>query len=124
MFGTQQAGFDAARTASAAFWSGVASTQAAGVTIALRLPIFFQAATDPFAWPARREATRAATEKWEAAVEGVLAAAAASATLWRDAIVRPGDVRSLTHNLGVVHQAALRPARRRVRGNARRLTGG
>ncbi len=122
MFQSQEAGVTAARHMAAAFWSAAASAQAAGVTIALRTPILMQAALDPFAWPARREAVRAATEKWEAGVEGALAASFASARLWADMVTRPGDMRALADGIGKVQKAALRPARIRVRGNAKRLS--
>lgn len=124
MLNARQASIEASQQMATAFWAAASSTQAAGVTIALRLPILLQAAFDPFAWPARREAERAATEKWEAAFEGAMAAWSASAALWRDLIIRPGDVSAMTRGLAAVSAAALRPARRRVRGNARRLSRG
>lgn len=122
MLNLSEAAHEASRQTAAAFWTAAASAQAAGVTIALRWPILMQAAFDPFAWPARREAMRAVTEKWEAAMEGSLAAWAASAGLANSLILAPGDARALTHALAALSSAATRPARRRVRGNARRLS--
>ncbi len=124
MLNIRLATYEASKRTAAAFWSASASAQAAGVTIALRWPILMQAAFDPFAWPARREAMRAVTEKWEAAVEGSMAAWAASASLASALVLSPGDARKLTHGLAAVSSAAMRPARKRVRGNARRLSRG
>lgn len=123
MYNARQAALEASRQMTAAFWSTASSAQQAGVTIALRMPIFVQAAFDPFAWPARDEALRATTEKWEAGFEGAMAAWAASASLWSNLFLRPGDAKALTQGIAAVSHAALRPARKRVRGNARRLSG-
>lgn len=122
MFGAQEAGLRSARQIAAAFWSAALSAQAAGVTIALRLPILAQAATDPFAAAAHREARRAAVEKWEAALEGAFSASLASSRLWRDMFLRPGDMNAFARGVGAVARAASRPANRAVRDNARRLS--
>ena len=123
MFDSPPAGFDASRRMTADFWNSAASARAAGVTIALRLPILMQAAWDPFAWPARREAARAGMEKWEAGVEGAIGAWFAASTMWATLMLRPGDAQAAAHGLATIARAATRPARVRVRSNARRLAG-
>jgi hypothetical protein len=71
-----------------------------------------------------REAELMVQEKVDAAIEGVLAAQAAwGAFLLKAAfggVRTPGD---LSWGLAGIAQAAAKPARRKVRANARRLTG-
>ncbi|WP_342358391.1 hypothetical protein [Terrarubrum flagellatum] len=124
MRNARQAASDAAQDWMTSFWSAASSAQAAAVTIALRTPILIQAACDPFAWPARREALRATTEKWEAGMEGAIAAFGATAKLWTHLALQPGDIGSFASGLNAVADAATRPAYARVRKNARRLSRG
>lgn len=122
MENAQGAAADAARQFAKTFWSAVTSAQAASVTIALRIPILMQAALDPFAASARGEAARAASEKWEAGVEGAIGAWSATAALWRDSLAHPGDFNAFARGMEAVTFAAMQPATVCVRGNARRLS--
>jgi len=71
-----------------------------------------------------REAQLMVQEKVDAAIEGVLAAQAAWVAFLLKAafggVLTPGD---LSWGLAGIAQAAAKPARRKVRANARRLTG-
>jgi len=71
-----------------------------------------------------REAQLMVQEKVDAAIEGVLAAQAAWVSFLLKAafggVRTPGD---LSWGLAGIAQAAAKPARRKVRANARRLTG-
>jgi hypothetical protein len=95
---------------------------AAAVTIAARAPILAGHATGK---PAGRpdESLRMVTEKMEAAAEGWFAAQMAVWELWVQLAF--GAVRgptALAHGFADIAEAAVRPAHRRVRANAKRLT--
>lgn len=93
------------------------------LTIAARTPLLLAQAFNPTTHGAR-EAQRMVAEKVEAAAEGAIAAQWA----WAGLVVRAslGGLRSfndLSLGLARVAEAAARPARRKARANARRLTG-
>ena len=99
---------------------------AAGVQAALTIAARTQALMQPGGEPVEkaREAHRMVAEKVEATVEGAIAAQAA----WGAFMIRAafGGVRSamdVSMGLAGVAEAAVKPARRKVRANARRLTG-
>jgi hypothetical protein len=95
----------------------------AAVTIAARTPALLSQSFNPTAESAR-ETQRMVQEKIEAIYEGAAAAQFAWASLMMKAAF--GGVRSpsdLSLGLAGVAEAALRPARRKVRANAKRLTG-
>ncbi len=70
------------------------------------------------------EAQRMVQEKLAVAVEGVFAAQVAwGSFLFKAAMGGVRDASDVTHGLADVAEAAIRPARRTVRANARRLTG-
>ena len=99
---------------------------AAGVHSALTIAARTQALMQPGGEPVEkaREAHRMVAEKVEAAVEGAFAAQAAWAAFMIKAAC--GGVRSakdVSIGLAGVAEAAVKPARRKVRANARRLTG-
>lgn len=93
---------------------------AAGVTIAARAPILMSHLTGR---PERsEESVRMVAEKIEAAFEGAAAAQVALWSLWGQMAF--GMVRgptALAHGMADVADAAMKPAHRRVRANARRL---
>jgi dihydropteroate synthase len=101
-------------------FSALEASVAAGVTIAARAPILLSHFTGR---PERsEESVRMVAEKIEAAVEGAAAAQVALWSLWGQ--VAFGMVRGPTafaHGMADVADAAMRPAHRRVRANARRL---
>jgi hypothetical protein len=95
----------------------------AAVTIAARTPGLFMHGFNPTAESAR-ETHRMVQEKIDAAVEG----AAAAQSAWTSLMVKAcfGGIRdagALSLGMAGVAEAAMRPARRKVRANARRLTG-
>jgi hypothetical protein len=98
----------------------------AGVDAALTIAARTQGLMSPLGRPAEkgREARLMVQEKLDAAVEGTLAAQAAwGAFLLKAAfggVRTPGD---LSIGLTGVAEAAAKPARRKVRANARRLAG-
>ncbi len=102
--------------------ANLASGVDAALTIAARSQALFSPLGEPFDKAA--EAYRMVAEKVDAAVEGALAAQSA----WGEFVLRAafGRVRSaadVSLGLAVVAEAASGPARRKVRANARRLTG-
>lgn len=102
--------------------ANLASGLHAALTIAARSQAFLSPLSEPF--EKAGEAYRMVAEKVDAAVEGALAAQAA----WGEFVIRAafGDVRSaadVSVGLVGVAEAASGPARRKVRANARRLTG-
>jgi hypothetical protein len=104
-----------------------ASAMQAGIdsalTIAARTPGLLGQGFNPTAENAR-ETQRMIQEKFDAAYEGFTAAQFAWASLWLKASF--GGIRNaddLSFGLAGVAEAAMRPARRKVRANARRLTG-
>jgi hypothetical protein len=96
---------------------------AAAVTIAARAPIIAgHVAGTRSGRP--DESLRMVTEKMEAAAEGVMAAQMAMWSLWVQMAF--GGVRgptALAHGFVDIAEAAIRPAHRRVRANAKRLSG-
>jgi hypothetical protein len=95
----------------------------AAVTIAARAPGFLSQGFNPTVESAR-ETQRMIQEKVDAAYEG----AAAAQFAWASFVLKAsfGGIRDASEfSLGMagVAQAAMRPARRRVRANAKRLTG-
>ena len=95
----------------------------AAATIAARTPGLIMHGLNPTAESAR-EARQMVQEKVEAAIEGAAAAQFAWASLMVKAMF--GGVRTasdLSLGMSRVAEAAMRPARRKVRANARRLTG-
>ncbi len=94
----------------------------AAVTIAARTQSMFAPGGEPI--EKAREAQLMVAEKFDAAVEGAMAAQAA----WGAFMIRAafGGVRTpddLSIGLAHIAEAAARPARKKVRANARRLTG-
>ncbi len=95
----------------------------AAVTIAARTPALLMHGLNPTAEGAH-EARRMVQEKIDAVVEGAAAAQFAWASLMVKACfggIR--DASDLSLGMSGVAEAAMRPARRKVRANARRLTG-
>lgn len=95
---------------------------AAAVTIAARAPIVAEGLSRPSA-ESIGETQRMVFEKVEASIEGSMAAGEALCLLWMKAAF--GGVRQPTDlalGLTDVAKAATRPAHKRVRANARRLT--
>jgi hypothetical protein len=93
------------------------------VTIAARTPALFAQGFNPTSESAR-ESRRMVQEKIDAAYEGAAAAQLAWASFFLKASF--GGIRNasdLSLGLASVAEAAIRPARRKVRANARRLTG-
>jgi hypothetical protein len=94
----------------------------AALTIAARTQSMLSPGGEPF--DKAREAHLMMSEKFDAAVEGAMAAQAA----WGAFMIRAafGGVRTpneFSLGLAGVAEAAARPARKKVRANARRLTG-
>jgi hypothetical protein len=95
----------------------------AAATIAARTPTLLMHSLSPSAETAR-EARRMVEEKVDAFVEGAAAAQFAWASLMAKALF--GGVRGpsdLSLGMSRIAEAAMRPARRKVRANAKRLTG-
>jgi hypothetical protein len=95
----------------------------AAVTIAARTPGLISQSFNPTAENAR-EAQRMVQEKLDALVEG----AAAAQFAWASLMVKAsfGGIRNANDwsmGLAGVAEAAMRPAKRKVRANAKRLTG-
>ena len=101
--------------------SALETSQASAVTIGHRMPIL---ATLPF-WPHPDnliEASLMVTEKFEALAEGAVAATGEMAALGLRAAFGRADAQDLASGLISVAVAAAKPAQRRVRANARRLS--
>ena len=97
------------------------AAQDAAVTISARLPDLAQASSNVTSAPSA-EVQRMVSEKLEASVQGGLAASVAFGAFWLQAMT--GGVRTpmeLTQGLAQVADAAMRPARNKVRANAIRL---
>jgi hypothetical protein len=95
----------------------------AAVTIAARTPALMSQGFNPTAESAR-ETRRMVQEKIDATCEGAVAAQLAWASFFLKASF--GGIRNasdLSLGLADVAEAAIRPARRKVRANAKRLTG-
>ncbi|MGL5735661.1 MAG: hypothetical protein ACRCYS_12410 [Beijerinckiaceae bacterium] len=106
------------------FWASALMAQSAAVTIAMRLPMFYEAATNPRAKAARDETYRATTEKMDAMVESLAAANVAAFGMWMNIWMRPGDPSVVTRGVNAIVKAAEKPVSRRVHSNAKRLTRG
>ncbi len=100
----------------------MSAAQDAAVTIAMRLPILASAVTFPTA-SSTAEIRRAVDEKVSSAVEGTLAMSRAWHGLWWDMMLGRTDAHALPRKLLAIAERGAKPARRRVRANARRLTG-
>lgn len=105
-----------------AFWSSALMAQSAAITVAFRLPMFLEAATNPHASSARDETMRAATEKVEAAYESMTGANVAAFGMWMNMWSRPGDMSVLARGMAAIAKAAESPVAHRVHSNAKRLT--
>lgn len=93
-----------------------------GVTIAARLPVLAGAFFAPSV-SSMTEWNRAYTEKVVAVWQGALAGCAEwQAAMMRSALRPPSPAGFATDMMGVIEKAA-QPARRRVRANAKRLSG-
>lgn len=93
-----------------------------GVTISARLPMLANAFFAPSA-SATAEWNRAYAEKVAATWEGAFAAAAEWQAVMLRSAVRPPSLAGFANDLvGVMNEAA-RPARRKVKANARRFSG-
>ena len=98
----------------------------AGVDAALTIAARTQGLMSPLGRPAEksREARLMVQEKLDAAVEGTLAAQAAwGAFLLKAAFGGVRSANDVSIGLSGVAEAAAKPARRKVRANARRLAG-
>jgi hypothetical protein len=112
------------RNAHRAFAFGVRSAKAgrdAGVTIAARTPKLIAAGFDPHGENGR-EARVAVSEKIKAAFDGAVAAQAKVGDLWLRALFGRLSASDAASSWMDVSQAALIPAYRSVRANARRLS--
>ncbi len=111
-----------AKTSFAIAKANVQSGVDAALTIAARTHSILSPGGEPI--DKAREAQLMVAEKFDAAVEGAMAAQAA----WGEFMIRAafGGVRTpndLSIGLAHIAEAAARPARKKVRANARRLTG-
>lgn len=96
----------------------VENAQAVIQTLSFRLPMLWAMAFSPT--PARRaEAVKMIVEKQMAVAEGMNAATLALFTQWMKAIAGHNLPAATAHSH--ILEAAVRPARRRVKANARRL---
>ncbi|WP_298353304.1 hypothetical protein [Rhodoblastus sp.] len=91
-------------------------------TISARLPIIAQTATGLGDHDARREARTMVTEKWRAAAAGAEAGALETAKAALKVMTGQTHPVAVAGHMMDVADAATRPARRKVRANARRLT--
>jgi hypothetical protein len=91
-------------------------------TVSARLPIVAQAATGFGDHDARREARTMVTEKWRAAAAGAEAGALETAKAALKVMTGQTHPVAVAGHMMDVADAATRPARRKVRANARRLT--
>lgn len=99
------------------------AAQDAAVTISARLPDLAKASRDPSA-PPSAEMQRMVSEKVNAAMQGGVAAGFAMGDFWTKALFgRLKTPMDMAHGLATVADAAMRPARKKVRENAKRLTG-
>jgi hypothetical protein len=108
----------------AALSSGLSSmiaAQDAATTIAMRVPILVSALVSPTA-ANTAEARRALDEKVGAAIDGSIAMAFCWQRLFWDMAFGRAGVHSLPGKLLAIAESGARPARRRVRANAKRLT--
>jgi hypothetical protein len=94
----------------------------AGATIAARAPMFLAAGFNPVGAEAR-EVNAAIAEKATAAVDGAFSASAKIGELWFRAAFGALSANEAATAWLDVCDAALAPARQRVRANAKRLTG-
>ncbi len=104
-----------------AMTSAIEANQASAITIGHRMPIL---ASLPF-WPSPEnllEANRMVMEKFEAMAEGSLAASQKMTELGMQTAMGQANAGDIATGLIAVVVAAARPAQRRVRANARRLS--
>ncbi|MGE0004536.1 MAG: hypothetical protein AB7S92_02985 [Parvibaculaceae bacterium] len=95
----------------------LATALAAAQVLAFRLPMLWAMTLSPT--PARRaEAVKMIVEKQAAAAEGINAAAFAAFTQWMEMLAGRTSAGTAMTRLA---DAAARPARRRIKANARRL---
>ena len=102
-------------------WEAWEMQAAAWTTVAMRLPHLADMAAHPGA-PPSRETRKMVSEKLAAAAEGARQASIASVKLAGDMMTRPMGATSLAVGVLKVAEAAARPAKQRVKANARRLT--
>ncbi|GLS19250.1 hypothetical protein GCM10007874_22670 [Labrys miyagiensis] len=103
--------------------SALEANHASAVTISHRMPIL---ASLTF-WPhpdSLKEANRMVMEKFEAMAEGTLAASRQMVDLSLRAAMGKADADDIATGMMAVAVAAAKPAQRRVRANARRLSKG
>lgn len=101
--------------------SSINAAQDAATTIALRLPILVSAFVNP-TLANTEEARLAVDEKFQAAFDGSVAMSFSWQRLCWDMAFGRASVASLPGKLLAIAESGARPARRRVRANARRLT--
>jgi hypothetical protein len=102
-----------------AMFSAWEDSWAAATTIAARAPMLLSAATGTASPQALREVRRMYSEKYLAAVEGAMAAGQQWLKLWMRTGMAPwGEVGRGGQR---IVQAAMKPARRTAKANARRL---
>lgn len=105
------------------FWFDTVQASAdAMTTVAMRLPLM--AASQLSGEGPTREDKRMVSEKVDAAMEGALDSALAGGDLLRRAMFGQLNPALFAHGMVAIADAAHRPARRRVKANALRLTGG
>ena len=100
----------------------VQASRDAAITIAARLPMLARASMTPTA-PPSREMRDMVGEKVRAALLGATSGSLAMGQFWMRAML--GGIRTpmdAVHGLASVTEAALAPARKTVRANARRLS--
>ncbi|MGI6245068.1 MAG: hypothetical protein ACOYJQ_04805 [Pseudochelatococcus sp.] len=98
------------------------TAQFAATTIAFRLPQFLYDTLDP-THPMSAETQRAFSEKAAAAMEGSVIAAQAWQRLWIDMAFGRVGPNDLSRKIMKIADDSAAPARRRVKANAKRLTG-
>ncbi len=95
---------------------------AAATTISARLPIIARASTGFGDSHARRETRAMVTEKWRAAAEGAEAGALETAKAALKVMSGQAHPVAVAGSMMDVADAATRPARRKIRANADRLS--
>lgn len=101
--------------------SALEANQASAVTIGHRMPMLASLAF----WPDPEnliEANRMVVEKFEAMTEGALAATQQMAALSMRTALGKADVEDIASGLMAVAVAAAKPAQKRARANAKRLS--
>lgn len=98
------------------------TAQAAATTIAFRWPQFVYDTLDP-THKMSAETQRAFSEKAAAAMEGSVIAVQAWQRLWIDMAFGRVEPKELPRKIAKIADESAAPARRRVKANAKRLTG-